>query len=81
MFKSQVLYVDCAENALPIRAVRVQHIASNFPHEGWVKANSNGFINHLHLASCGGLLCNYEGQFLGGFVTTLGSCPIATAEV
>ena len=61
VFKSQVLYVTCVDNALKVKSDRVQHIAWSFPEEGWIKANSDGFVNHSHLASCGGLLRDYMG--------------------
>ena len=81
VFKSQILYVDCIEQTVPIKSVHVRNIAWSFSDEGWVKANSDGSVNHLHLASCDGLLQSHMRQFLGGFAANLGSCPIAIVEV
>ena len=38
-------------------------------------------MTHLGKASCGSLIRNALGEYLGGFVANLGSCPITIAEI
>ena len=45
----------------------------DLPPHGWIKLNSDGFVDANLKALCGGVLRGSSGEFLGGFVVNLGS--------
>ncbi|KAK7244185.1 hypothetical protein RIF29_39003 [Crotalaria pallida] len=52
------------------------------PMEGWVKLNSDGSVKSVDgLATCGGVLRNNMGAFLGAFSIKLGHTSIMNAEL
>ncbi|KAJ1412772.1 Ribonuclease H-like superfamily [Sesbania bispinosa] len=52
------------------------------PPEGWFKINCDGSVlSNNSQASCGGVLRNSFGEFVGGFAAKLGSCSITLAEI
>lgn len=54
----------------------------NPPDEGWVKVNSDvSVISDLGSASCGGLIRNSEGLWVGGFAKNIGDCDVLKAEL
>ena len=55
-------------------------IGWTMPQEGWIKLSSDGLMPNNQRASCGGLLRNSLGEFLGGFAANLRVCPITVVE-
>ena len=74
-------------------ALELNQVTSNAPHrqivdiqwipppDGWFKMNSDGSVIDNSKATCGGLVRDPTGRFLGGFVANLGSCPVTVAEL
>lgn len=52
------------------------------PPEGWIKLNVDGALRRsLKVARCGGILCDEDGRWLGGFYRFLNDCSILKAGV
>lgn len=49
--------------------------------EGMVKLNTNGVCQEYNRASCGGVIRDNIGQWIGGFSKPLGSCNEFVAEL
>ena len=49
--------------------------------EGWIKINFDGLVAQNRKASCGGLLCHSQGEFLVRLSTNLGMCLISVVEI
>ena len=57
------------------------HVHWEYPIEGWVKVNCDGSVLHDLKDACGGLIRSTMGDFLGGFATNLGSCPVTISKL
>lgn len=80
----QNLCVEITSNC----ASRFPHLVRNynyswlrwiFPQDGWIKCNSNGSLSKGGVATCGGVLRDSHGRWLGGFSRRLGSCSVLMA--
>ncbi|MCI66699.1 ribonuclease H protein, partial [Trifolium medium] len=51
------------------------------PRTGWVKINTDEACREDGCTGCGGLIKGSEGEWLGGFAKSLGSCHAFVAEL
>ncbi|MCI35838.1 ribonuclease H protein [Trifolium medium] len=51
------------------------------PVENWVKLNTDGPCKGRTATSCGGIIRNSRGDWLGGFAKHVGVCSAFTAEL
>ena len=71
VFHDNLMTLDFTGSQLPHHNRSLQFITWVHPLEGWTKINSDGSVLNASKTSCGGLLRNFVGKYMGGYSVNL----------